>query len=143
MRILTLMSCLLFVNFAFAGNDSMAFFWNSNQTTVVINENSSTLKLKDFIQSTGLGNSFNLQSKSGDVIIQCKTASGAASCTFKFKKSNEIELQDKYLFAYSDSENTTAVRALNLAQGEFENAKGERFAVWLDQFQIVAEAIKP
>lgn len=139
MKLLALIACVFFIETALAGNDSMSFLGNS---TLVINENLENSKLKSFIQNTGLGDSFSLQSKSGDIAIQCKTANGAASCTFKFKKSNEVDISDVSIFAYSNSQNTTTVRSLGLAQGEFENSKGERFAVWLDQFQIAVQASK-
>jgi hypothetical protein len=127
---------------AHAGSDAMAIFWKNKETMVLINEAASEAKLKQFIEQVGKGESFNFVSNAGDISIQCKTVNGAASCTFKLKASSEVELGDSYTIANSDSSNTTSFRLNNLALASFENAKSEKFIVWIDQFQVVAGASK-
>jgi hypothetical protein len=134
---------LVFSKVAFAESDTLAIFWKSPQTTVIINESETSPKLKNFIQSAGLGSTFSLQSKTGDITVQCKSFATAASCTFKLTKSNEVDVREAYVYAYSDSSNTSPFRIANLVQADFENAKGERFSIWLDQFQIAIQAQKP
>lgn len=132
--------------FLFACNaysaDSMVIFQKPNETIVVVNETASQDKLDGLIDSFGMGDQINLVSDEGDLSLQCRRASGAKSCTFKFKTSGEVEIDGKNTYVYSNSSNSDKLRSNYLNNLEFANDKGDSFIYWLDQFQVAAEAIK-
>ncbi len=140
-QIILCFSLLALSNIASA-SESMAIFSQPNQTIVVINEMQSEFKLKELIDAFGSKDQINITSNNGDISLQCKTASGAASCTVKLKKSSEVEISGQQTFVYSESINTTGFRVKNVYSQIFQNPQGDKFNLFVGFFQLVVQADK-
>jgi hypothetical protein len=144
MKVILLSTLLLSSAFqtAFAaGTDSMVVFAKPAETLVLINENHDGQKLNAVMNAFTQDNQVNLKSVDGNISIQCKRAT-ATSCTFRFAKSDAVELSGKSTFVYSDAQTTAPLRASYVVIQEFENQQGDTFTLFVDQFQIAAEIRK-
>ena len=134
--------CLLIFSFSSFASDSMAIMQRSDRTVVLINEDVSSTKLDSVFNQLSLNDEVNITSKSNDMSLKCKRSAGAKSCTFIFISSDEVEVNGKQTYFYSDSAQSQNFRSNELLNINFENSKGDSFILWIDQFQVAGEITK-
>ena len=96
MKFAILLSASLLTS-AYAANDSVAFFYNPEKVVVLINERNLSGRLDRFMRHFGNSDVLATSSSDNSIAINCNRARLGIGCSFKFKPSNTVRIQNRSL----------------------------------------------
>jgi hypothetical protein len=143
MKAIILFILISSASFYTAASDIIFVFQEVGQTSVVINEDSNDKKLDILFDNFAVENTVDLVSKDGKLELNCNRSQGLKSCTFKFQRSNEIEIDDNSAYINSSSDNTKDFRSENTIQLYFENWVLDKFSCLITKDKFIAEVKTP
>lgn len=98
-KYLTLTLMILASSFAWANQDSIAFFYSPNKVNVLINEKGTSSRLHDFMNLFTDAHELLLVSENKDMKIGCARSVEKVACTFTFYPSHYVRIDDRQLAA--------------------------------------------
>lgn len=104
----------------FAAQDSVAVFFNTHKTVVLINEEGSE-RLHAFMDLMGVKGELHHTTEDGSLKIDCGRTAATASCTFRFLPSSTVQFGHKIVTT------ELGVDVEGTFETSFESSRGDKF----------------
>ena len=133
----SMMTALLFFvcTQASAAQDSVAVFFNSQKTVVLINEEGAD-RLHAFMDIMGVKGELHHLTPDESLKIDCGRTAATASCTFRFLPSQTVQFGHKIVVA------EVAVEVVGTFETSFESSRGDKFKLEIAEGQMFLTAQK-